>query len=81
MLENEHECPNININAQNLALMIKNEHLCPTFEQFFHTCQVRFFAFFLTSTKLHIETFCYRHDNGIARYHTEERLQRIGLLD
>ena len=32
MLKNEDECPNININAQNSALMIKNEHLCPTFE-------------------------------------------------
>ena len=37
MLKNEYKCPNININAQNLELMTKNEHLCPTFEHFFHT--------------------------------------------
>ena len=29
MLKNEHKCLNININAQNLALITKNEHLCP----------------------------------------------------
>ena len=40
MLKNKHECPNININAQNLALMTKNEHLCPTLEIFFHTCRL-----------------------------------------
>ena len=37
MPKNEHECPNININAQNWALMTKIEHLCPTFEHFFRT--------------------------------------------
>ena len=34
MLKNEHECLNINIEAQNLALMTKKEHLSPTFEHF-----------------------------------------------
>ena len=40
MLKNEHECSNININAQNWALMTKNEHLCPNFEHFFHTLRL-----------------------------------------
>ena len=35
---NEHECPNITINAQNWALMTKNKHLCPTFEHCFYRC-------------------------------------------
>ena len=39
MLKNEHKYPKININAQNWALTTKNEHLCPTFEHFFHTVQ------------------------------------------
>ena len=32
MFKNEHECLNININAENWALMTKNEHLWLTFE-------------------------------------------------
>ena len=39
MHKNEHECPNININAKNWALMTKIEHSYPTFEHFFRTLQ------------------------------------------
>ena len=49
MPKNEHEYSNININAQNWALMTKNEHLFPTFEHFFsyvYNCEMKIIEFF-----------------------------------